>query len=173
MGFLDVQCCWCWLGNEWAEVKTGSGPSERVRELDGVDFTSCAPFDVCQALCPFAACLSEFHCSQMFIVSSFSFPISSLFSPPWSRIGSKWLWFYWPFTYWHGWFLLIRFSHLLTFWNLLIRLWEFLNFTFHCGFPLNSAYKNRCINMIWSKLSLLCLFGLLGHVKMKVMYAMH
>lgn len=59
-GFRMSGCeCWrCWLGNEWAEVKTGSGPCERVTELDGGGF-----YQLCALWCllsrlPFAACLS-------------------------------------------------------------------------------------------------------------------
>lgn len=79
---VDGERWGCWLGNEWAEVKTGSGPCERVTELHGGGFYQLCALWCLSSRLPFAVRLSVrasvclFHCPQMFIISSLCFPIS-------------------------------------------------------------------------------------------------
>lgn len=104
------KCWWCWWGNEWAEVKTGRGPSERVTGQDGGGFYQLCALLMFVSRLPFAACLSVFHCSHMFIVSCIYFQVDLervFFNKIFSKAsGASVLfgalpvcrpdWFYWP-----------------------------------------------------------------------------
>lgn len=82
--------CWgCWLGNEWAEVKTGSGPSERVTELDGGGF-----YQLCALWCllnrlPFAVCLPVFTALRCWSLAASIFQSSLNASFFGSKISSR------------------------------------------------------------------------------------
>lgn len=61
--------CWrCWWGNEWAEVKTGSGPSERVTGQDGGGFYQLCALWCLLADCPLlpvCLCFTALTCSSL------------------------------------------------------------------------------------------------------------
>lgn len=76
------ECSWCWRANEWVEVKSGSGPSERVTGLDGGGFYQlcvCSLMFVKQgALCCLSVCFTALRCSSL-AASSFHLALNASF----------------------------------------------------------------------------------------------